>query len=199
MFTGIISHTGTFCCYAKGKQQIIIDSQEAARETVIGGSLSVNGVCLSLVSKTGSRLTFDLSRETSERSTLGRLQAREILNLESPLTLSSPLSGHMVTGHIDFTGKILILKKTQNGKRLGITYPPEQRPYIIPKGSVAVDGISLTVAGLTTDCFEVELIPITLKTTNINARKRGDLVNIECDMIGKYVYNYISNIRKPLS
>jgi riboflavin synthase len=157
-----------------------------------GESIAVNGVCLSLVKRERDTTFFNLSQETRLRTTLGTLRPGERLNLEHPLTLSSPLSGHLITGHVDSRGKVLKIMKREKGTRLTVSYPPELRPYFIPQGSVALNGVSLTIVDLGSASFEVELIPITLENSNMGDLKRGDAVNIECDMIGKYVYNWIS-------
>jgi riboflavin synthase len=191
MFTGIISHRGLFRGYRHGKQEMFLTASSLFSKMKEGESLAVNGVCLSLVKKEKSLLYFNLSEETLKKSTLGLLHPSDNLNLELPLTLSQPLSGHLVTGHIDAVGKVLNIKTKRNGKRFSISFPSQLKPFFIQKGSVALDGVSLTVADLNPPSFDVEIIPITLKNTNINDWKRGRAVNIECDIIGKYVYNYL--------
>jgi riboflavin synthase len=161
----------------------------------IGESLAINGVCLSLTRKEKNLLCFDLSKETLSRTNLGSLRRGERLNLELSLTLSSPLSGHLVTGHIDSTGKVTALQKKGLGIRLTIAFPSDLSPYIIPKGSVAINGVSLTIAKCHSSSLEVEIIPITLKKSNLNLLKPGHTVNIECDIIGKYVYNWLSKTK----
>jgi riboflavin synthase len=173
---------------------MLLEAPSISSKIEIGESLAVNGVCLSLIKKNKNILYFNLSRETLNRTNLGSLREREKLNLELPLTLSNPLSGHIVNGHIDYKGKILKSIRKKNGMRLTISIPSEQRPYLIPKGSIALNGISLTIAGLKKNSFDVELIPITLAKTNLKDIRTGDTVNIECDMIGKYVYNYIRQV-----
>jgi riboflavin synthase len=158
----------------------------------LGESLAINGVCLSLIKKDRDTLFFNLSDETLKRTTLGRLRPQQQLNLELPLSLSTPLSGHLVTGHIDGVGKVLRIKAAGKGKRFTISFASELRPYFVPKGSVAIDGVSLTVADLSSTTIDVEVIPITLEESNMNTLRRGDAVNIECDILGKYVYNWIS-------
>ncbi len=195
MFTGIISHTGIFMEYRTGKQEIVIEAQELAARLEIGESLAVNGVCLSLTRKEKNLLCFDLSKETLSRTNLGSLRRGDRLNLELSLTLSSPLSGHLVTGHIDSTGKVTAVQKRGPGIRLSIAFPSDLSPYIIPKGSVAIDGVSLTIAECRSSSLEVEIIPITLKKSNLSLLKPGNTVNIECDIIGKYVYNWLSSTK----
>ncbi len=196
MFTGIIQNIGFFKEFKLGKQELAIHAPELVSRLEIGDSLSVNGVCLSLTHKDKENLFFYLSPETLSRTNLGSLRRGDRINLESPLTLSSPLSGHMVTGHIDTTGKVLTIQKRRAGMRMTISFPSDFRPYFIPKGSVAIDGVSLTVAALKPSSFEVELIPITLENSNLAQRKTGDRVNIECDIIGKYVYNWMSKSKE---
>lgn len=196
MFTGIIQYIGVFKEYRRGKQELVTKAPEFVSRLEIGDSLAVNGVCLSLTHKEKDILFFHLSQETLRRTNLGSLRRGDRLNLESSLTLSTPLSGHLVTGHIDSTGKVLMARKRGEGKRLTVSFPPDLRPYFIPKGSVAVDGVSLTIAELKLSSFESELIPITLENSNLGQRKIGDRVNIECDIIGKYVYNWMSKSKK---
>jgi riboflavin synthase len=196
MFTGIIQHSGRFKGYRKGKQEMAVEVPSDISRMGVGESLAVDGVCLTISRKEKTILHFDLSQETIQKTTLGSLRPGTRLNLEQPLTLSSPLSGHLVTGHIDSTGKVLKIAEKRTGWRLTVSYPPELGPYFIPKGSVALNGVSLTLAELGRASFEVELIPVTMEKSNLRDVKRGDLVNIECDMIGKYVYNWISK-EKP--
>lgn len=192
MFTGIINHLGLFKGYRQGRKEIVIEAPSLSSPIEIGESVAVDGVCLSLVKKEKHTFFFNLSPETLQKTNLGSLRPGERLNLELPLTPSSLLSGHLVTGHIDSRGKVLKTIDKKPGKRMTISFPPELGKYFIPKGSVAVNGVSLTVASLGLSSFEVELIPITLKNSNLGNLKRGDEVNIECDTIGKYVYNWIS-------
>jgi riboflavin synthase len=192
MFTGIIHHFGQFKGYRRGKEEIAVDVPPSLFRVETGESIAVNGVCLSLVKRERDTIFFNLSQETRQRTTLGSLRPGERLNIEQPLTLSSPLSGHLITGHVDSQGKVLKIMRKERGTRLTVSYPPELRPYFIPQGSVAVNGVSLTIVDLGPSFFEVELIPITLKNSNLGDLKRGDAVNIECDMIGKYVYNWMS-------
>ncbi len=192
MFTGIIHHTGIFKEYRLGKQELVLEAPDLSDRLERGESLAVNGVCLSLIRAEKNSLFFDLSRETLSRTNLGSLRKGELLNLELPLTLASPLSGHLVSGHIDSTGRVLNVRKRGHGKRISFSFPQELKPYFIPKGSVAVNGVSLTIAELKPASFEVELLPITMDISNLDRLKPGDIVNIECDIIGKYVYNWIS-------
>ncbi len=192
MFTGIIHHSGVFKGFRLGKKEMAVEAPTIPSQLEVGESVNVNGVCLSLIRKENRILFYNLSQETLQRTTLGSLRPGAVLNLELALTLSSPLSGHLVAGHVDFTAKVLKMVSRKPGKRLTLSLPREFRPYFILKGSVAVNGVSLTVASLGPSSFDVELIPITLEKSNLTGLRTGNAVNVECDMIGKYVYNWIT-------
>lgn len=196
MFTGIIQHLGIFKAYGRGKQELILDAPAGFPDLPPGESVAVNGACLSLTRKAGTSLVFDLSRETLGKTHLGSLSTGERLNLEVPLALQTLLSGHLLTGHIDGRGRVASVSDRRPGKRLKISFPRELRPYLVPKGSVAVNGVSLTVAALGSAAFEVELVPVTIGKSNLNDLKSGQVVNLECDIIGKYVYNWVRHFGK---
>jgi len=196
MFTGIITHQGSFSGCRRGRREMLVEAPGLADKVKAGDSVSVNGVCLSLVRAEKNTLVFNLSRETLDRSNLGALRPRDRLNLELPLTLASPLSGHLVSGHVDGVGKVLCSAERKPGRRLTVSFPRDLRPFLVPKGSVAVNGVSLTVAALGPSSMEIELIPLTLEGTNLGALRAGAGVNLECDMIGKYVYNWMVSGRK---
>jgi riboflavin synthase len=196
MFTGIIAHQGLFRGFRRGREEMVVEAPGLAAKLATGDSLAVNGVCLSLLAADKEGLRFNLSRETLEKTTLGALRPGDRLNLELPLTLSSPLSGHLVSGHVEAVGKVVRVSSRPPGKRLTVSFPSALRPFLIPKGSVAVDGVSLTVASLGPSSFEVELIPLSLEGTNLGVLRAGAGVNLECDIIGKYVYNWLSQGRK---
>jgi riboflavin synthase len=190
MFTGIINHLGFFKEYSLGKTVLSIEAPSLMPKLKIGESLAINGVCLSLIKKDKNTLSFNISEETYRQTNLGSLRRKDILNLELPVTLSTPLSGHMVTGHIDTTGKILKNVPSGKGKRITFSFPEKLRFYFVPKGSVCINGISLTIAAISALSFEVEIIPITLENSNLGVLRVGNRVNIESDIIGKYVYNW---------
>jgi riboflavin synthase len=192
MFTGIISHQGRFRGYGRGRAELTVEAPGLAGKVATGDSVAVNGVCLTLAGIERGACRFDLSKETLARSTLGGLKPGDILNLELPLTLASPLGGHLVSGHVDGVGTVTRIVSRPPGKRLALSFPPALRPFFVPKGSVAIDGVSLTVAALCASSLEAELIPTTLAATNLGGLRPGARVNLECDVIGKYVYNWIS-------
>lgn len=191
MFTGIISHRGRFRGYRKGRSEMAVEAPGLAAKLRAGDSVAVNGVCLTLAGTDRDALRFDLSRETLAKSTLGSFKPGDPLNLELPLTLADPLGGHLVSGHVDGVGKIVRSASRPPGKRLSVSFPAALRPFFVSKGSVAVDGVSLTIASLGPSSFEVELIPLTLEGSNLGRLRGGASVNLECDMIGKYVYNWL--------
>jgi riboflavin synthase len=196
MFTGIITHEGLFRGYRKGRAELALETPGLVGRVAVGDSVAVDGVCLTVIRKDARLIFFNLSRETLDRSTLGALRAGSAVNLELPLTLAAPLGGHLVSGHIDFAAKLLKSTPRKPGRRLEFSLAHEFRPYFISKGSATVNGVSLTVAALGSSSFEVEVIPVTLEKTNLGRLKPGDRANVECDMVGKYVYNFISSRKK---
>lgn len=196
MFTGLISHLGNFRGYRNGRRALLVAAAGLAPQLAIGESLAVDGVCLSVVATDRNDVLFDLSRESAARTTLGGLQPGAPLNLERPLTPSSPISGHMVSGHVDGVGRVLKVASRPPGKRVSVSFPAALRPFLVPKGSIAVSGVSLTIASLGSSSFEIELIPLTIEGTNLGRLRTGARVNLECDMVGKYVYNYLSQGHK---
>jgi riboflavin synthase len=191
MFTGIITHQGYILGYRRGRQELLIEAPGLADKLRPGDSVSVDGVCLSLLGAEKDGLRFNLSLETLSRTTLGALKHRDRLNLELPLTLASPLSGHLVTGHVDAVGKILRTAERRPGRRITVSFPKDIRPFLVPKGSVAVNGVSLTIASLGPSSMDIELVPLTREGTNLGGLRGGAPVNLECDIIGKYVYNWL--------
>ncbi len=196
MFTGIIAAKGVFRGLAKDGREMTVEAGEIAGKVSLGGSLAVDGVCLTVVRKDGSRLVFNTLRETLERTHFRDLRTGDILNLEIPLTLSDPLGGHLVSGHVDFAAKVKSLVSRGPGHRLAVSLPAAYRPFVVPQGSVALNGVSLTVAAVGRTSFEVELIPETVERTNLLRLRPGRAVHVECDMIGKYVYNFLKFPKK---
>lgn len=191
MFTGIIKSLGRFYGYRSGRSELLVEAPEAINAALKpGDSLAVNGVCLTLADREKKYLIFNLSSETRLRTTIGNLKPEKALNLELPLTLASPLGGHLLTGHVDYVGKIIQTENKPPGKRFKISTSAEHKKFIATKGSIAIDGVSLTVARINRNYFEVELIPVTLKETNLGELRAGASVNVECDIVAKYMYNY---------
>jgi riboflavin synthase len=158
-----------------------------AADLLSGESLAVNGVCLTVVSADADGVHADVSPETARVSSLGVLKRGALVNLERPLRADSRLGGHFVQGHVDATGTLEEVRQDGDAYWITVKYPPLLAPYIVRKGSITVNGISLTVAGVDDRHFDVQVIPYTWEHTNLHAAKAGDLVNIECDIVGKYV------------
>lgn len=192
MFTGIIEEIGTIKNIKKGKSSIVLEitCAKALQNAKIGDSIAVNGICLTVTTMDTKFFTADVMPETMAKTNLGNLRIGDAVNLEPALTLQKPLGGHLVSGHIDGTGQIIGCEKEDNAILLSIKASEDILKYIIPKGSVAVDGTSLTVAKLTESHFMLSLIPHTMRNTILQHKKIGDKVNIECDMIGKYIERF---------
>ena len=158
-----------------------------AADLVAGDSLAVNGVCLTAVSSDASGIHADISPETLRVTALGLLRRGALVNLERPLRADARLGGHFVQGHVDATGTIDDIRPDGDSHRLSIRFPAVLAPYIVSKGSITVNGISLTVAGVDDRRFDVQIIPYTWEHTNLHLAKAGDLVNLESDILGKYV------------
>lgn len=189
MFTGIIEELGTVRNIRKKSDSAILEigANKIFKEMSIGDSLAVNGACLTIVKLNEYSFSFDVINETLDSTNLKFLKAGDRVNLERPLKLSSLLSGHLISGHIDYIGRIAGLKKTKDIFEISIRIPDEFMEFVIPKGSIAVDGVSLTVSNIENDTFSVCLIPFTETMTTLGLKKKQDFVNIELDIIGKYV------------
>ncbi len=185
LFTGIIEEVGYIRRIGGG--QLAIDCQKVVGDAALGDSIAVNGVCLTVTSFDKNHFTADVMPETIRRTSLSELSKGSPVNLERALTLASRLGGHIVSGHIDGTGEILSFKEEGNAILMKIAAGPELLRYIVEKGSVALDGISLTVAAVTGSDFTVSLIPHTREVTNLGSKKAGSRINIETDVLGKYV------------
>jgi riboflavin synthase len=189
MFTGIVEAMGTVVEVADtgGKRRLAIDAGGLAEGLGVGESVAVNGVCLTAVEVAGSVLAVEAVEETLARSNLGLLAEGSRVNLERPLRADGRFDGHIVQGHVDGVGRVRSATPEGASIRLWIDAPPALRRYLAEKGSVAVDGVSLTVSGVDGTGFEVVLIPHTLEVTLFGARRPGDAVNLEADVIAKYV------------
>jgi riboflavin synthase len=194
MFTGrveALGRVGAVETAGQGRRLRVAAPEDPAWQLALGESVAVNGVCLTVVEAGAGRLAFDLAEETLRVTTLGELRTGDPVNLERPLRFDGRLGGHLVLGHVDGIGRVTAVGPEGEGARLEVEVPPGLRPFLIPKGSVAVDGVSLTVAGLADTAFAVALIPHTLEVTTLGQRRPGDPVNLEMDVIGKYVQGFM--------
>jgi len=188
MFTGLVEAVGRVVDsepIAGGVRIRIAKSLSA--ELTPGDSLAVNGVCLTVVAAQDGEVSADIGPETSRVTTLGALRNGAIVNLERPLRADSRLGGHFVQGHVDAVGHIEQIRAEADFHWVSVRFPPQLAPYVIQKGSIAVDGISLTIARLGVDRFEIQIVPFTMEHTNLHRAHANDAVNLECDMVGKYV------------
>jgi len=194
MFTGIIEGLGTITAVRPADQgrRLSIEADFVMDRTGIGDSIAVNGACLTAVRVSGKQFDVDVSPETLQRTTLGETRVGTRLNLERALRLSDRLDGHLVSGHIDGTGTLTHRKTTGNAIFIGFSVPESLARYMITKGSIAVDGVSLTINTCDARGFEVCIIPHTAQLTTIGQKKTGEKVNIETDIIGKYVERLLS-------
>ncbi len=190
MFTGIVEELGTVARLARGDRvaRLEVSAKATLEDDAIGGSIAVNGVCLTVVERRPEHFVFELGPETLTRTTLGGLRAGIRVNLERPLRFGGALGGHLVLGHVDGVGTVEEVTRVESTARVRVALPGrELEPLLIPQGSVAVDGVSLTVAALGERWFEVMLIPHTLAVTTLAGLEPGLAVNIEADVIGKYL------------
>lgn len=189
MFTGIIEEIGRIDSIKKGTQSAVlgIRCQKVLEGTKIGDSIAVNGVCLTVTSLHEQGYTADVMAETLERSSLGSLSKNSPVNLERAMAADGRFGGHIVAGHIDGTGKIRDIRRDETAVWYTVEAESQLLRYVVEKGSIAIDGISLTVAGVTDSDFSVSIIPHTQGETSLGFRQKGDIVNLECDVIGKYV------------
>lgn len=189
MFTGIIEELGRVRSIEPHGEnaRMVIEAHTVTQDTKQGDSISVNGVCLTALNLTADSFAADVSKETLERTTLGRLKPNAPVNLERAVTPATRLGGHIVQGHVDATGKFLEAIDHGGSWTVRIAYPREIARYLVFKGSVTVEGISLTIAALTDDHFQIAVIPKTWEVTNFSHLRPGEEVNLEVDVIAKYV------------
>jgi len=186
MFTGIVEERGVV--REVGGSRLAVGCRTVTSDAEVGASVSVNGVCLTVVERSAAHLAFDVSEETLRRTSFARLSEGDPVNLERPLTLASRLGGHLVQGHVDGVGEVVeVAAANDGGAWVSIRAPKDLRRYLVEKGSVCVDGVSLTVAALDGDTFAVALIPHTLAATTLGSALPNDPVNLEVDVIAKYV------------
>jgi riboflavin synthase len=203
MFTGLVETLGTIqrVDIEGSGRNLIVAAPTLAAETKVGDSVAVNGACLTVVERDATILRFQVGPETLRVTNLGQLAPGDRVNLEPPLRLSDRLGGHLVQGHVDGVGHIgeRILQSGNEGQSswelVWVACPPELAVQLVPKGSVAVDGVSLTVVEVGADRFSVALIPHTLKQTTLGYKRPGASVNLETDLIGKYVWKHLQHLR----
>ncbi len=194
MFTGIIVEMGVIKSVKKlaGKTVLSLKAKEVVPSIKLGDSISVNGVCLTLINLQNQELSFDLSDETLHSTNLGSLATGDFVNIEPSLTPHSKIGGHFVTGHVDTVGTIRSKVKLGDMLKIEIEVPQHIMNFIVEKGSVAVDGVSLTVVDVFKNSFTLVIIPHTAKVTTLGLKGPGDTVNIEADILGKYVAKFLS-------
>lgn len=193
MFTGIIEQMGTIVALRPRPDavEIQVQPERMMAETQLGDSIAVDGICLTVTAFDAKSFMAFVSAETLRRTSLGSKKVGDRVNIEEPLTMQKKLSGHMVQGHVDGVGRVDEIRPEGDSQMWRFSLPRELAKYLVPKGSVAVDGISLTVVDAGKDYFTVAIIPKTVDVTTFQDRKAGDPVNIETDVIGKYVYKYM--------
>ena len=191
MFTGIIEGTGTVAALAAAADgsgaRLEVEAPWLAGRLAVGESVAVNGCCVTVAQATAAGFAADLVAETLRRTALGGLAAGAVVNLERPMALGGRLGGHLVQGHVDGVAKVLDRTPVGDGQEIRVELPPELERYVVEKGSVAVDGVSLTVAGVGPGWFAVALVPHTLEVTTLGRRRPGDPVQLVVDVVAKYV------------
>ena len=191
MFTGIVEEVGSIVSVATGK--LTVGAGQTLKDIQLGGSIAVNGICLTVTTFDDKSFSVDVMLETLKRTNLGLLHAGDKVNLERPLKLNGEIGGHLVQGHIDDTGRVVQTAREGEAVLMRFQTKPELMRYIVPKGFIAVDGTSLTVTTKDANTFGVSLVGYTLQHTILADRKPGDTVNLEADIIGKYV----ESLNKP--
>jgi len=193
MFTGIIEHLGTIESLSLSGDggRLTVRAPSLAPSLSVSGSVAVNGCCLTVVACDKNSFSADLSAETLNKTTFPFLKEGEQVNLERPLTAGKEFGGHFVLGHVDGTGTVASIDPEGDGWRFTVRVPSEITKYVVSKGSITIDGISLTVAHWENDVAEIAVIPFTYEHTNIRDRKPGDVVNLEGDVLGKYIERYL--------
>jgi riboflavin synthase len=185
MFTGIVEEVGKVVSARSGKMAIV--ARDILQGVALGESINVNGVCLTVTDYSGNSFSVGIMPETLRRTNLGLLSPGDKVNLERALSLGGKLGGHLVQGHIDSTGGVSSIRREGQAAIIGFDAPPEIMRYVVEKGFIAVDGISLTVTERSTDSFQVSIVEYTHQHTNLAGRRVGDVVNLEVDIIAKYV------------
>ena len=196
MFTGIVEELGRVAAIQElpdNAIRITIEGPTVLSDANLGDSICVNGVCLTVAQQDGDEFTADVMSETINRTTIGDLIAGAQVNLERPVTLSTRLGGHLVQGHVDAVGTVSAREHSENWDVVTITPPKDLLKYVVEKGSITIDGTSLTVSAVTDSTFSVSLIPATLEKTTLGIRQIGDRVNLEVDVLAKYVEKLVGS------
>jgi len=203
MFTGIIEHLGTVESLQANAEggRLTVHAPTVAGKLAVSNSIAVDGCCLTVVTLDGERFSADLSGETLRKTSIGEWRTGTRVNLEQPLTPGKEFGGHFVLGHVDTVGRVVQLEPEGENWWYGVEVPESFARYIVAQGSISIDGISLTVARWNGRVAEIAIIPYTREHTNIRNKKIGDAVNLECDVLGKYVERYLEarNAAKPAS
>ena len=195
MFTGIVEELGRVAAIQAlpdNAIRITIEGPTVLSDANLGDSICVNGVCLTVAEQNGDQFTADVMSETINRTTIGDLLTGSQVNLERPVTLATRLGGHLVQGHVDAVGQVSAREHSENWDVVTITPPKELLKYVVEKGSITIDGTSLTVSAVTDSTFSVSLIPATLEKTTLGIRQIGDRVNLEVDVLAKYVEKLVA-------
>ena len=195
MFTGIVEELGEIVAVQRGQESAVVTLRGplVTSDVTPGASIAVNGVCLTVVEHDGQNFSVDVMAETLSRSSLGALRAGDVVNLERAMAVSSRFGGHIVQGHVDGTAQIVARSPGDRWEVVQFTLPAQVSRYVVEKGSITVDGVSLTVSAVTDDTFSVSLIPTTLGLTTLGHKSVGDLVNLEVDVIAKYVERLLNH------
>ncbi len=197
MFTGIVETVGEVAALEPRGEltRVAIEAPAVVEGVRVGDSVALNGACLTVTAVSGSRLEFQAVKETLDLTSLGDLGVGSRINVERAMRADGRLDGHIVQGHVDGTGTVRALERHGDDVRLYVDCGPEVSDYLVPKGSVAVDGVSLTVVGARADGFDVALIPHTLAVTTLGEKRPRDRVNLEADVLGKYVKRYLDRLQ----
>jgi riboflavin synthase len=189
MFTGLVEEVGTVLAVRRGagESRLVLQAPHVAAGCAVGDSVCVNGVCLTVVARVDRRLEFEAVAETLRRSNLGELRSGERVNLERAMGVDGRFGGHIVQGHVDAMGRVTQIVPEATSRLVTVEAPPEVMRYVVEKGSITLDGISLTIAAVMASAFTVAIIPHTWTETTLGGRKPGDRVNLEVDILAKYV------------
>lgn len=194
MFTGLVLKTARFISLNRGKPPVLTLETDLPNDVKIGDSVAVNGACLTLISSAKNHYKFNLSNETIKLSNFGDISAGSLVNIELPLRLNDFIGGHLVSGHLDGTVRVRDIRKNSDSTKISFLFQEKEwKKFIIHKGSVTLNGVSLTVSEKGDSYFSVDIIPHTLSSTNLINLRKGERVNIELDMIAKYIYNINTN------